>query len=423
MAFGRIPRFSPSFSPAEAWICTKHLLGFGKSEELVHQFESEFAAYIGAKHGVMVPSARYGLYLLLDALGVGEGDEVIVPGLTYFAIPAMIELLGAKPVFADIGLDTHVLDPDAFREAITENTKAVIPTHLFGTPCDMAAINAIAGEHQIEVIEDCAQSTGARYEGKRVGAIGGHAYYTFGLTKNITTLSGAMVTTDNDAVAEKIRSVINASGSAVRSKAIKEALTGCAMFLATHPWVYWWSVHPAIVIGNALGKDPIHERFGETERTYETVPQSYLDHAKARTIQAAVGLKQLDRIEELNGARIRNGRALDQGLAHVPGLVVPAYPKGSEPIYMSFVVHHHDREALTTALRKRGVDTTTGYMSDLSDHPLFQDHRKPCPNATKAMAELLHIPVHPNLRESEVAHLIEAVRAAVLETATHSGVS
>jgi len=423
MAFGRIPRFSPSFSPSEAWICTKHLIGLGGQEALVPQFEAEFASFIGAKHGVMVPSARYGLYLLLDAMGVGEGDEVVVPGLTYFAIPAMVELLGAKPVFADIGLETHVLDPEAFRDAITEKTKAVIPTHLFGTPCDMDAINTIAEEHGIEVIEDCAQSTGARYRGKRVGAIGGHAYYTFGLTKNITTLSGAMVTTDNDDVADKLRSIIGQSGPAVRSKALKEAATGCAMFLATHPWVYWWSVHPAIVMGNALGKDPIHERFGETERTYDQVPGSYVEHAQARDIQAAVGLKQLERIEELNGARIRNGRALDEGLAHVPGLSVPAYPEGSEPIYMSFVVHHPDRDALMQALRKRGVDTTTGYMSDLSDHPLFQDHKKPCPNASKAMSELLHIPVHPNLRTSEVSHLIEAVRAATLETTPNSRVS
>jgi len=193
--------------------------------------------------------------------------------------------------------------------------------------------------------------------------------------------------------------------------------------VATHPWVYWWSVHPAIVLGNAMGKDPIHERFGETERTYESIPSSYVQHGQSRSIQAAVGIKQLQRIEELNGARIRNGRALDEGLAHVPGLLVPTYPDGADPIYMSFVVHHPDRDALMVALRDRGVDTTTGYMSDLSDHPLFKAHRRPCPNATKAMAELLHIPVHPNLSEAEVSHLVESVRAATLETTPNSGVS
>ena len=423
MAFGKIPRFSPSFSPSEAWICATHLLGMGGNENLVEQFENRFASYIGAKHGVMVPSARYGLFLLLNGLDIGEGDEVIVPGLTYFAIPAMVELAGAKPVFADIGLHTHVLDPESFRAAITEKTRAVIPTHLFGTPCDMDAINEIAAEHGIEVIEDCAQSTGARYKGKKVGSIGGHAYYTFGLTKNITTLSGAMVTTDNDEVANRIRSTINASGKADVWKAAKEAVTGCAMFVATHPLMYWWTVHPAIVLGNAMGKDPIHERFGEEERTYDSVPDSYKNNAQALGIQAAVGLKQLDRIESLNGARIRNGRALDSGLAHVSGLGVPDYPDGSEPIYMSFVVHHPNRDGLAAALRARGVDTTTGYMNDLSDHPLFSAHRRPCPNSAKAMAELLHIPVHPNLRQAEVDHMIESVRAATLETDPHSGLS
>jgi dTDP-4-amino-4,6-dideoxygalactose transaminase len=416
MAFGKIPRFSPSFSPSEAWICAKHLLGMGAGDDAVDEFEATFAQFIGAKHGVMVPSARYGLFLLLDALGVGEGDEVVVPGLTYFAIPAMVELLGAKPVFADIGLHSHVLDPAAFEEAITERTKAVIPTHLFGTPCDMDAINSIAAKHNIEVIEDCAQSTGARYKGRRVGAIGGHAYYTFGLTKNITTLSGAMVTTDDPQVAARIRATIQNSGQSPAAKSIKEAVTGVAMFVATHPWMYWWTVHPAIVLGNAMGKDPIHERFGETERTYDTVPTSYQEQARARAVQAAVGLKQLERIETLNGSRMRNGQALDKGLNNVQGLGVPSYPDGSEPIYMSFVVHHSNRDALMTALRARGVDTTTGYMSDLSDHPLFQDHRRPCPNAARAMAQLLHIPVHPNLKESDVAHLISAVRAATVET-------
>jgi len=415
MAFGKIPRFSPSFSPSEAWICTKHLFTAGQNDSLVQSFEDTFAGYIGTPHGVMVPSARYGLYLLLDALGIGEGDEVVVPGLTYFAIPAMIALRGATPVFADIGLSTHVLDPAAFKDAITDRTKAVIPTHLFGTPCDMDAICEIAAQHNVQVIEDCAQSTGATYGGKRTGSIGQHAYYTFGLTKNITTLSGAMVTSTNPDVAAHIRAAIEAGGHTSKWKTTKEAMTGMAMFMATHPWMYWWTIHPAIVMGNWMGKDPIHERFGEAERTYEALPEHYVAQGRSLGVQAAVGLKQLERIDALNGARIQNGQALDAGLADTPGLLVPTYPEGADPIYMSFVVHHDDRDALAIALRKHGVDTTTGYMNDLSDHPLFEAHRRPCPHSARAMKNLLHIPVHPNLREAEVNHMIESVRAASLE--------
>lgn len=412
--FGKIPRFSPSFSPKEAAISARHLLGHEDDAAWVKRFEDTFSKYIGARHAVMVPSARYGCYLLLKALGVGPGDEVIVPAMTYFAIPAMVALIGAKPVWADIGLTSHVIDPDAFAAAITPKTKAVIPTHLFGTPCDMDPILEIARKHGVKVIEDCAQSTGARYKGRRVGSIGDAAYYTFGLTKNITTLSGAMITTDDDRVASEIRAIIDAGGPMPPEKARKEAVTGLAMYVATHPLVYWATLHPLIVLGNKLGKDPIHERFGEAEVVYDKLPSSF-SKTKALSANAAVGLLQLSRIDELNGARVRNGRVLDERLAHVPGLTVPTYPKGAEPIYMSFVVHHDRRDELCAALRARGVDTTVGYMNDMSDHPLFPQFRDPKPNAARAKAELLHLPVHPNLSERDLDHLCEAVREACLE--------
>ncbi len=414
MAFGIIPRFSPSFSPREVWTCVRYLSRTGDDEPVVRQFETEFAAFEGARHAVMVPSARYGLYLLLKGWGIGEGDEVIIPALTYFAIPALTKCTGAKPVFADIGATTHVLDPEAFRAAITPRTKAVIPTHLFGTPCDMDAIRAIAAEHGIKVIEDSAQSTGARYKGERVGHLGDAAYYTFGLTKNITTLSGAMITTDDDDLAAFVRSQINAATPRDLAKAAKEALTGTAMMLATHPWIYWWSLHPVIVAGNALGKDPIHDTFGEAERTYDEVPSGY-QQSRPRAVQAAVGRDQLERIDALNGARARNGRFLDEHLQNIPGLTVPTYPEGAEPIYMSFVVHHANRNGLMKGLRRRGVDTTIGYMSDCADSELFPDDRSDCPNAAHAFHNLLHIPVHPNLREGELRHMAEAIRAACME--------
>ncbi|NOY25804.1 MAG: hypothetical protein GXP62_08005 [Oligoflexia bacterium] len=415
MAFGKIPRFSPSFSPREALLSARYLLRDGPDDEIIAKFEREFRSYIGSTHAVMVPSARYGLYLLLQAMGIGAQDEVIVPALTYFAVPAMIPLLGARPVFADVGATSHVLDPAAFEAAITDHTRAVVPTHLFGTPCDMDAIRSIAARHDIQVIEDCAQSTGARYRNIRAGNLGDAAYYTFGLTKNMTTLSGAMITTDDDAVAKKVRTSIQAGGRTPKQKLAKEAATGFAMYVATHPLVYWATVHPAVVLGNKMGQDPIHERFGEAEVRYDHLPPHYAATSQARAAQAAVGLAQINRLESLNGARIRNGRKLDAGLAHVPGLTVPTYPDGAEPIYMSFVVHHARRDALAGALRQRGVDTTVGYMSDCSSNPLFAEFAATCPNAADAFAHLLHLPVHPNLSDKDVAHMIEATRQSCLE--------
>jgi len=413
MAFGKIPRFSPSFSLAEAAIAARYLARRGEDTPVVRKFEAEFADYIGVKHAVMVPSARYGFFLILKGWGLGEGDEVIMPALTYFAIPALAKTAGVKPVFADIGLHTHVLDPAAFEAAITPRTKAVVPTHLFGTPCDMDAIRKIAKKHKIKVIEDCAQSTGARYKGSQMGSFGDASYYTFGLTKNITTLSGAMITTDDDALAANLRGKMAAAQPGGLKKSAQEAVTGTAMMVATHPFVYPWTLHPLIRLGNLLGKDPIHERFGEAERLYPELPEHYAKSAP-RAVQAAVGRKQLERIETLNGARSANGRFLDDSLGNLSDLGVPTYPEGAEPIYMSFVVHHSNRAKLAKELRKRGVDTTIGYMSNCADSALFPEEASSCPNADRAFEELLHIPVHPNLTSSDREHLAEAVRQACM---------
>jgi dTDP-4-amino-4,6-dideoxygalactose transaminase len=224
-----------------------------------------------------------------------------------------------------------------------------------------------------------------------------------------------MISTDSDAVAQKVRDAFAEGGYTPKAKLRKEVITGVAMWAATHPALYWATVHPAVVIGNKLGQDPIHERFGEAEVRYEKVSSSYTKQGKALAVQAAVGMEQLRRIEELNGARIRNGKALDVGLAHVPGLQVPRYPEGAEPIYMSFVVHHRDRMALMAGLRRRGVDTTIGYMNDHASSPLFQEYAARCPNAAAANSQQLHIPVHPNLGPRDMDHLIESVRATVLE--------
>ena len=414
MALGKIPRFSPSFSPAELLISARNVFQPPEDEPVVSHFERTFAEYVGHKHAVMVPSARFGFWLLLQGYGIGPGDEVIFPALTYFAIPGFGVTAGVTPRFADIGLTTHVMDPESFRARITDKTKAVVPTHLFGTPAPLEPIIEIAHEHGIKVIEDCAQATGARYKGRRVGGWGDASYYTFGLTKNITTLKGAMITTDDDELAAYVRGEIDRSTPADLKKMWQEAVTGAAMMVATHPLVYPFTLHPVIRLGNKLGDDPLHERFGEAEHMVDEVP-GYYYASRPRAVQAAVGLKQLERIDELNGARARNGHFLDEHLQNIPGLTVPSYPKGADPIYMSFVVHHKNREGFARALRRRGVDTTIGYMSNCSDNDLFRQWSEDCPNATEAFETLLHIPVHPNLRDEDLHHIAESVRAAAHE--------
>lgn len=417
MAFGFVPRFSPSFSHRELFAAANVLLRRPDEEAEVHRFEEAFARSIGARHGVMVPSARFGFYLLLQAFGLEPGDEVIIPALTYFAIPGMAATAGFTPVLADIGRTTYVLDPESFRAAITERTRAVVPTHLFGTPCDMDAIRAIAAEHDVKIIEDCAQSTGATWKGQRVGSLGDAAYYTFGLTKNMTTLKGAMITTDDPDVAARVREQMSRATPLALGDLLKEVAVGTAMRAATHPLVYPWSLYPVLRVGNHLGEDPIHDRFAEPETVADEVSERYWS-AGPRALQARVGLTQLDRLDKLNGARRTNGYFLAERLAHVPGLTLPSWPKGADPIFMSFVVQHPNREDFARALRRRRIDTTIGYMTDASTSPIFEPWHRSCPNATHAFDNLLHLPVHPAMTAHDRRHMAEAVRLAALEVST-----
>jgi dTDP-4-amino-4,6-dideoxygalactose transaminase len=423
VALGCIPRFSPSFSLPELRAATKSLVRPGDDATAVRAFEQAFGEFIGARHAVMVPSARFGFHLLLEAWGIGAQvgghaeDEVILPAMTYFAIPGMAAAAGARPVFADIHPTAFTLDPAAVEAAITPRTRAVVPTHLFGIPADIEPILALARERGIVVIEDCAQATGARIAGRRVGAFGDAAYYTFGLTKNITTLKGAMVTTDDDRIATKVRARVATCAPTPLGALWREVLTGTAMRVATHPLVYPFAVHPAVRLGNALGKDPIHDRFGEAEYAETDVMRRYRTGGP-RAAQAAVGLRQLGRIDDLNGARIRNGRYLDEHLAHIPDLLRPSWPTRSEPIFMSYVVQHPRRDRLAAALRRRGVDTTVGYMTDGPNNPLFTDFPATCPTSARSFRDLLHLPVHPNLSRRDLQHMAEAVRLAALGLAT-----
>jgi hypothetical protein len=414
MAFGVVPRFAPSFSRREVALAARALVSPGDEAARVRAFEQAFAELIGAPHAVMVPSARLGFYLVLEAWGLGPGDEVVLPSLTYFAIPAFAKTLGCTPVFADIHPTSHTLDPESFRAAITPRTRAVVPTHLFGTPADLDPILAVAREHGIRVVEDCAQATGARYGSRRVGSLGDAAFYTFGLTKNITTLKGAMVTTSDPVVADHARAWVERASPQDLGPLLKEVATGAAMRLATHPLVYPWTLHPVVRVGNALGDDPIHDRFGEAHGVPASLPAGYA-RQRPRGLQADVGLAQLARLDDLNGARVRNGRFLDEHLAHVPGLTRPTWPDKAWPIFMSYVVHHERRDDLATRLRARGIDTTVGYMSDCAHEALFADHEAPCPNAAEAARTLLHLPVHPHLSERDLHHMVEAVRLACHE--------
>lgn len=168
------------------------------------QFEEEFASYVGAKYAVSVNSCTAGLFLSLKVLGVGPGDEVILPPLTFGASANVVEHLGARPVFADIDPKTLNLDPGQVARAITPRTKVIMPVHFAGLACDMDALMPLAEKHGIAVVEDAAHATGTRYHGRMVGSIGMLTNFSFYANKNLTTAEGGMVTTDDPTLLDQL---------------------------------------------------------------------------------------------------------------------------------------------------------------------------------------------------------------------------
>lgn len=169
------------------------------------KFEQEFAEYVGANYAVGLNSCTAGLHLSLVVLGIGPGDEVIVPTLTFGATANVVEHVGARPVLTDVDAQTLTIDPAAVERAVTPRTKAIVPVHYAGMPCDMDALNAIAAPRGIAIIEDAAHAIGAKYKGRMVGSLSPLTNFSFYANKNLSTAEGGMVTTDDAALEEKLR--------------------------------------------------------------------------------------------------------------------------------------------------------------------------------------------------------------------------
>ncbi len=327
--------------------------------ENVSALEEEIARFCCVSHAIGVANGSDALHLALLALGVGPGDEVVVPTFTFFATGGAVSRVGATPVFADVDPVTMNLDPSSFSEAITERTKAVIPVHLYGNPADMDAIMEIAKRHGVRVIEDCAQAIGADYKGRMVGSIGDIATFSFFPTKNLGAFGdGGMVTTNRADLAERVRIL---------------------------------RVHGA------------RKKYHHTELGYN----SRLDE-----LQAAVLRVKLRYLTEWTTRRQALAAEYGRLLGH-SGVSLPASTTGATHVYHQYTIRTADRGALMSGLLEAGIGCTVYYPVPLHHQPVFVDmglRARTLPNAEAASAEALSLPMFPELELSEVHRVAEVVR-------------
>lgn len=399
----RISRFRPSLDWISLGIILKRLFSVLKSEDNGKKncFEAAFAEYIGVSNAASVASGRMGLYLILKNLQLKENREIILPAFTYWALPAVVRLLNLRPVFVDIDPKTCNMDASLVEKKITSNTKVIVPVHLYGLPCDMDAVMDAARKYNLIVIEDCVQAVGAEYKGRKVGSIGDAAYFSFGITKNMPLLGGGMVTTNDCGLDKRIREEAADYGFLNRGAVLDKVIASVMMKIFTLPVMFSALLFPWIYLSCMLKKDIIGSFFSEKE---SLSCGSIKDYFKSfpYTIQDEIGRRALSRIDELNKRRIDNGKYFLKHIIPQDRVFLP--PLFEKNIFTSFPVRTEKREFLSRELLKRGIDTSQGFMKAFAED---------CPNAKILEREILHLPVYPLLRESDLSYICDTFNSVL----------
>ena len=333
----------------------------------VERFERQFAELHGVKHAIAVNNGTTSLVVAMEALGIGPGDEVITSPFTFVATLNAILEAGATARFADIGPDFN-LDAALVDGLVTDRTKAIMPVHLYGLMADMDPIMATAAAHRLAVVEDAAQAVAASYRGKRAGSFGVGSFSLYA-TKNLNTGEGGVVTTDDDGIADRVR---------------------------------------------LLRNQGMRQRY-----QYEVAGHNY----RLTNLAAAVGLPQLERIEQITAVRQRNAAILTEGLAGITGLHLPAQPPaGRTHVYHQYTVRIGSdapvtRDQFVTALTERGVGCGIYYPKVVFDYDCYRNHpgvvTDPVPHAFAAAAEVVSLPVHPFLSDDDLVTIVREIRAVM----------
>ena len=329
----------------------------------VEAFEQEYAVYCDSKHCVGVANGLDALHLLLRAYDIGAGDEVIVPSNTYIATWLAVSQVGATPVPVEPDAKTFNLDPDRLAAALTSRTKAIMPVHLYGQPADMDPIMTFARQHGLKVIEDNAQSQGARYQGRRTGSLGDAAGHSFYPGKNLGAFGDAgAITTDDAALADRVRTLRN---------------------------------------------------YGSKKKYYNEV-KGY--NSRLDELQAAFLRVKLSKLDEWNQRRAAVAKIYLEKLAGVEGLQIPFVPEWAEPVWHLFVVRHLQRDRLQEQLTAAGIGTmihypvpphlSGAYAGDGWSLGTF-------PQAEKLAATVLSLPMGPHLTTEQAEKTIGDVKRQV----------
>jgi dTDP-4-amino-4,6-dideoxygalactose transaminase len=376
-----------------------------KAAGAVEQFEAKICTRFKVAAAVCVPMARSGLYFTLREM-VRPGQKVVLSPLTIVDVVNAVILAGCVPVFADIRRESCAIDPDIAESLIDSQTGAILITHLHGETAGAHEFREIASRRGIRLIEDAAQAFGAVENETRLGTIGDVGIYSFGFYKNLMTWRGGMLVSNDTVFINRVRTNLDAVPRLSRAKLLMRSAAGFLVDVATWPPVFSTVTFPIVrqrigAIDRLLDPEAGGERLDE-------VPQDWL--RQMRQLQAAIGIRNMDRIDIENRLRIEKAHHYHDGLDSLDRVICPARRPDLSHIYTYFPIQIGDRKNLLVYAQKRRRDFAAKHLRNCADLPMFAEFYRDCPNARAASQELVLLPTYPSYPESEIQNNVQVLR-------------
>lgn len=376
----------------------------------IAEYEGRFAEYQGIEHATATSFGRMACYYILRALKLPPESEIIFPALTFWVVPEMARRAGLKPVFVDVDPLTFNLDPSKIEAAITDRTRAIVPTHLYGQPCEMTEIMNLADKYHLSVIEDCAQAVGARYRGRLVGTFGTASFFSFQLLKGINTYGGGMAITNHEEIAERVRKQALSEPQQSASEIAKRFLAGFAARSLVSPKGFTFWGFPLQAAASVFGHYDLSRFIWEKIRPLDPFPRTY--HQRYSNAQALVGLRALEKLDQFNARSRAHAMLYTRGLSDCRSVQTPRVLPDAEHVFYQYCIYTSDPACTSRRAIRRGVDFETTHVDVCSKLPLFKEFAAECAGA-EATEQALQLPVYSRLRPSDVERVLNVLRKVV----------
>jgi dTDP-4-amino-4,6-dideoxygalactose transaminase len=376
----------------------------------IQEFEGRFSQLMEGGHSISASYGRMAFYYILKAMELPTGAEIIFPALTFWVIPEIARTLGLKPVFVDIDPDTFNMDPSLLESAISPETRAIVPTHLYGLPCDMDPILSVARRHNLRVIEDCAHALGSRYHERLVGTFADASLFSFQTLKPLNTYGGGMAWVRDRELAGRVRTLAAAEPWPDERRIMNRLRLGRLQRIFTRPRVFSCSAFP-ILWGASFFKARPDVYLWESVRPLNPLPAGYTE--RYSNVQAALGLAGLDRLIQHTQANQSHARIMDAMLGNLPGVRVPKVPAGSSHVYYQHCVYVPDRDKIVRHCIRAGIDVETLHVDVCPHiHQLFGPPQMAFARAEHA-AQTVQIPIYASLSDDQVRRVATKVRQII----------